>query len=79
MSLISTLRGKTSDTTTQVARIDTSTHSLQTVEYSHHEIHSGSYYRIHINKDVPNGGTYNVCFTSPDTTSYMHMTFGIDV
>ena len=41
-----TLWGYFSDTETAEVRIDASTHSLQTVEYEHHEIHSGSHYFV---------------------------------
>lgn len=42
--------GKTGDNTYQTPRLDKSTHALETIEYEHHEIHSGSsftaYYTI---------------------------------
>ena len=57
---------------------DTTTHATNIIEYEHHEVHSGSFFRIHINKDVANGGTFNVCFTTPNTTKWLHLTFGIE-
>lgn len=35
---------KSSDGTFKPVRLDSSTESLQTVDYSHHEIHSGSHF-----------------------------------
>lgn len=55
--------------------IDASTETLITTDYSHHEIHDGNHYVVHINKDVANGGTYNIAFTTPDTTTQCHMEF----
>ena len=79
MSFIGTLKGLISDTVAVPVRVDASTHSLQTISYEHHEIHSGSHYEVRINKDVANGGDYNLAFTTPDTTKWIHMIFGIDV
>ena len=59
--------------------IDSATNVLEVIEYEHHEIHSGSFYRIHINKDVANAGTFNVCFTTPNNTKWAHMIFAVDV
>lgn len=59
--------------------MDGSTNSLQVVTYEHHEIHEGNHYEVRINKDVPNGGTYNLAFTTPNTTKWIHMIFGVDV
>ena len=63
----------------RIAQIDASTHALQTISYEHHEVHSGSHYEIRINKDVANAGTYNLAFTTPDTTKWIHMVFGVSV
>jgi hypothetical protein len=66
--------GKTSDTTTQVPRIDIATHSLQTIEYEHHEIHAGSHYFIcDYDSSIANNETIEFVLTTPDTTSWTHM------
>ena len=40
------------------ARIDSSSHTLQTIDYAHHEIHSGSMFRVQHNIDaIPATGT----------------------
>ena len=36
------VRGRTGDATVQDLRVDAITHTLQTIEYAHHEIHGGS-------------------------------------
>lgn len=60
------MMGKTGDTTFQVPRIDVSTHSLQTIEYEHHEIHAGSMFTCHFNNDVTNiGEQTGIAFRTP--------------
>jgi hypothetical protein len=44
--LKTSMYGKTGDTTFQVPRLDRATHSIQTIEYEHHEIHAGSHFEI---------------------------------
>ena len=73
-----TLNGKISINENREARIDSSTHSLQVMQYPHHEIHSEDTYRCFSNKDIPNAGTYNIAFTTPDTLKYINFTFTID-
>ena len=58
-------------------KVDGSTQSIQTIEYEHHEIHSGSHFF------VAGYGTYaadeDVDFqvTTPATTKWAHMTFEV--
>jgi hypothetical protein len=77
MSHWDTFKGLISDTEKATVRVDPSTHSLQVLSYEHHEVHSGSHYEVRINKDIPNGGTYNIAFTTPDTLKWIHMIFGV--
>lgn len=79
MSNMKEIYGATGTTTRQVPRINPQTHALNTIDYAHHEIHSGSHFCVHINKDIPNGGTYNVAFTTPNTTKWCHMLFDVAV
>jgi hypothetical protein len=72
-------KGKISDTESRIVRVDASTHALMAVTYEHHEVHAGSHYEVRINKDVPNAGAYNIAFTTPDTTKWAHMIFGVSV
>lgn len=60
-------------------RMDEITQVLMTIDYAHHEIHDGSHFVIHINKDIPNSGTFNVAFTTPSSTTWMHTIFAINV
>ena len=70
---------KTGDDTFQVPRLDAATHALNIIDYAHHEIHASSHFFVQINKDVGNGGTYAVAFTTPNTTSWLHILCGISV
>ena len=79
MAFFGLLKGLISDTESVDVRVDASTHSLQTISYEHHELHAGSHYEVRINKDIPNAGTYNLAFTTPDTTKWIHMIFGLSV
>lgn len=58
------------------ARLDASTLSLQTVDYAHHEIHSGSSYHIEITTAAL-GDEINdhlqIYFTTPDTAKWLHI------
>ena len=58
---------------TDDVRIDASTNTLNTIEYEHHEIHSGSMYAVHL-KDLTfaKDGEMGVIFTTPDTTKWLH-------
>jgi len=55
-------------------RIDSSTHSTQTISYAHHEIHSGSHYTTCYNQLVSDTGDKSIiAFKTPNTTKYFHM------
>lgn len=58
---------------------DTSTGALNIVEYEHHEIHAGSYYRAGFQLDVPNGGTATWVITTSNTTKWLHFRPAVDV
>ena len=58
-------------------RIDASTNSLQTIDYAHHEIHSGSHYKAgfgSITQILDTDDTIELLFVTPDTTEYGHWT-----
>ena len=57
-----------------VFKCDTTTSSMQTVEYEHHEIHSGSSYRTSYIVELSNGASQDILVTTPDTTKWAHMT-----
>jgi hypothetical protein len=68
---------KTGDTTYQVPRIDVSTHTLQTIEYEHHEIHAGSHFEYTDSVTLASAGVQNYLITTPNTTKWAHMTMSV--
>ena len=58
-------------------RMDASTNSLQTIDYAHHEIHSGSTFRVQHNQvDIPAAGSSGelvIAFYVPAGTEWPHM------
>ena len=57
-------------------RIDASTNTLQTIEYEHHEIHSGSSFTCFHQETAPtdtNDRTI-ITFKTPTSTKYLHIT-----
>ena len=73
------LYGRIDADTVKPLRMDASTHSLQTISYEHHEIHSGSTFRVqHYDDAIPatgSGGELVIAFHVPDTTEEPHMTW----
>jgi hypothetical protein len=60
----------------QAARIDTTTRSFQTIDYAHHEIHSGSsFVAKYYGTSKNDGQTINLYIKTPDTTKWGHMFF----
>jgi hypothetical protein len=79
MSYFQTIKGLTSDTTSQVPRIDTATHTLQTIEYEHHEIHLGSSFTCSYTADIGNGANMDIEIVTPDTTEWAHFLYELEV
>lgn len=79
MSFIDTLRGLISDTEAVTLRVDSSTNTLQTIDYAHHEIHGGSTFRVQHNDDaIPataSDGELVIAFKVPSGTKLPHMTW----
>lgn len=65
------------DNTVKIARMDGSTEAIMAITYAHHEIHEGDDYHVFRNKDVVGAGTFNIFFTTPNTTKWMHFTFSV--
>lgn len=66
----------TSDTTYQSPRLDAATHTLQTIDYEHHEIHAGShFFYYNYDSEVDTAGPKYYRITTPNTTKWSHMTF----
>ena len=54
--------------------IDAATRALETIDYAHHEIHSGSSFSVHnYDVDFDKSDELNVCFTTPNTTKWCHV------
>lgn len=52
---------------------DAATHAQTTIDYAHHEVHSGSFYRTGMNYILANGDVATFGLTTPDTTKWLHM------
>jgi hypothetical protein len=53
--------------------VDDSTHAITTVDYAHHEVHSGSFFAaFHSAGSKNDGTTINIYFKTPNTTKYIH-------
>lgn len=59
--------------------IDSSTETLQTIEYEHHEIHSGSSYTTDRDIELANGASGDILLITPDTTKYAHFFYELEV
>ena len=57
--------------------IDDSTGSIQTIEYEHHEIHSGSHYFVSGYEDMSINNVLQFTWRMPDTTKWIHWTWKI--
>lgn len=71
------LKARISDTESVYIRADASTHSIQTVDYAHHEIHSGSHYFYASHHDVAKAGSIDHLIITPDTTKWAHMIIAV--
>jgi len=61
--------------TVKPARMDAVTHSIQTVDYAHHEIHAGSSFTCSYAQTVAdNGDKTIIAFKTPAGTKYLHLT-----
>lgn len=61
------------------AEVDNSTHTLQTITYEHHEIHSGSHYTVHGYVDIPGADdVLDFTWQMPNTTKWIHWNWSIE-
>ena len=72
------LLGKINDDNFRQARVDSSTESLQTIEYEHHEIHAGSGFHCIEVVDLAINNTRDVQIVTPDSTKWAHMLAAVD-
>ena len=67
-----------SSATVKSARMDASTHSLQTVDYAHHEIHSGTHYVYKETHAIAKNQTLDHLIIVPATTKWPHMIVDVE-
>jgi len=67
------MQGLINDTDLRTARLDASTHAFETIEYEHHEIHSGSFFVIKSVADLANGTVVDIRITTPAGTKEAHL------
>jgi len=65
--------GKTSDILRQIPRLDATTHTMQTIDYEHHEIHAGSHFFYTDKVTLGSAGTQVYLITTPNTTKWAHI------
>ena len=58
--------------------VDSTTGAIETIDYSHHEIHSGSHYFAVYSALKDNAGTIEVRIATPNTTKWAHMRIVVD-
>ena len=70
------LKGRISETPEwRDLRVDASTHTLQIIDYEHHEIHAGSHFKAgYQNTDRDTDETVAITITTPDTDKEIHFT-----
>lgn len=57
--------------------IDDSTATIQTIEYEHHEIHSGSHYFVQSYQDLAINNVLQFTWQMPNTTKWIHWSWSI--
>ena len=59
-------------------RADNSTYVLEVIDYAHHEVHAGSHFMYTDAVTLASAGTQDYLITTPNTTTWAHMTFALD-
>jgi hypothetical protein len=57
------------------SEIDNTTHTLQIIDYEHHEIHAGSHFYYTDSVTLASAGTQDYLITTPNTTKWAHLIF----
>lgn len=55
--------------------VDRATNALNTIDYAHHEIHSGSSFTADYTVELGNGATIDILVITPNTTKWAHMEY----
>lgn len=58
---------------------DSSTGAVMSVEYEHHEIHAGSFFRAERQADLGNAASTTLVITTPNTTKWLHFRPALDL
>ncbi len=69
----SVLNARISNTAIRPLRIDSLTHSTQSVTQPHHEIHDGESYITDAEETLASSGTLVFTFRTPNTTKWIHL------
>ena len=59
----------------QAPEVDAVTHAALIVDYAHHEVHSGSFYRSGMNYTLANAEVATFGLVTPNTTKWLHTTW----
>ncbi len=73
----SNIYGATRDGKFQAVQLDTPTHTLQTIDYAHHEIHVGRHFMYTDAITLADTATQVYLITTPDTTRWAHIWFDL--
>ena len=63
--------------TTRGTGIDKSTAATETIDYAHHEIHSGDHYYVEGYTTISTDGVLKVALVTPNTAKWAHLTWDI--
>lgn len=73
-----TIAGLANDSTPRHAKLDTATHTMQTIDYAHHEVHAGSHYYVTYPFTLDaTTDTRSVLIDTPNTTKWAHMIWNL--
>lgn len=54
---------------------DDVTYALGVIDYAHHEVHAGNFFRAGMNFTLANGEVATLAFTTPNTAKWAHITW----
>ena len=75
--MVESITGHISNSERRAIRSDASTHSLQTIDYTHHEIHAGSHFFIEGYTTLASEGVLRVKLVTPNTAKWAHFQWAI--
>jgi hypothetical protein len=79
MSLIRAIAGFINNTDVRSVRLDSSTHTMQTIDYEHHEVHSGSHFiYTQCDADFDIADAVELLIVTPNTTKWAHIVIDVD-